>query len=110
MFLNSIKEKQEAEERERKQIEGEEVKSFKEAVAARAVAEPPARPSSSTPTATKPPAASAVKKDKAKSLKGVVVKKKAKAPPTVAKPVEDKGKSKEESDLPDPKRRRIEES
>jgi len=35
MFLDSIREKEEAEEKARREMDGEEVKSFKEAVAAR---------------------------------------------------------------------------
>ncbi|KAJ3800494.1 N-terminal domain of NEFA-interacting nuclear protein NIP30-domain-containing protein, partial [Lentinula aff. detonsa] len=84
MFLDSLREKEEAEEKSRRERDGEEVKGFKEAVAARiqqSNAPPPSMGSSSTvkPSVpkkdTKPP--TMVKKDiKKPSLKGVVVKKK----------------------------------
>ncbi|KAF5374795.1 hypothetical protein D9758_000165 [Tetrapyrgos nigripes] len=93
MFLDSLREKQEAEERERRQKDGEEVQSFKQyilffisttlslillhrAVAARiqTTNAPPASTASKAP----PPKPAAVKKDK-KPLKGVVVKRKAKS-------------------------------
>ncbi|KAJ3995023.1 N-terminal domain of NEFA-interacting nuclear protein NIP30-domain-containing protein [Lentinula boryana] len=84
MFLDSLREKEEAEEKLRRDRDGEEVKGFKEAVAARiqqSNAPPPSMVSSSTakPSVpkkdTKPP--TMVKKDiKKPSLKGVVVKKK----------------------------------
>jgi len=83
MFLDSIREKEEAEEKARREMDGEEVKSFKEAVAARMQQSnpPPTLPSTST---AKPPAPKketkqpvVMKKDaKKSSLKGVVVKKK----------------------------------
>ncbi|KAJ3760961.1 N-terminal domain of NEFA-interacting nuclear protein NIP30-domain-containing protein [Lentinula raphanica] len=84
MFLDSIREKEEAEEKARRERDGEEVKGFKEAVAARiqqSNAPPPSIASSSVSKTsipkkdTKPP--TAVKKDiKKPLLKGVVVKKK----------------------------------
>ncbi len=95
MFLDSIREKELEEERHRKQLDGEEVKSFKEYVAAfssliqlyiacnRAVA---ARTSASNPppintkAAVVPPTV-APKKDVKKGLKGVIVKKKGKPAP-----------------------------
>jgi len=96
MFLDSIRERQEAEERQRKEKDGEEVRSFKEcasciifialshsyprAVAARtsAVNNPPSVATSSfAPPKPKPP----TKKEGKKILKGVVlVKKKTKYP------------------------------
>jgi len=83
MFLDSVREKQQEEERQRKQRDGEEVKTFKEAVAARAstVNNPLSitRPSDSIPTKTK--VATVPKKDAKKALKGVVVKKKTQPPP-----------------------------
>jgi hypothetical protein len=103
MFLDSIRERQEEEERQRKEKDGEEVKNFREcaffhlpttypmthfsfcrAVAARANAANNAAVSLSASSASsaakpKPPV---VKRDVKKVLKGVVVKKKAK-PPTV---------------------------
>ncbi|KAK0478515.1 N-terminal domain of NEFA-interacting nuclear protein NIP30-domain-containing protein [Armillaria novae-zelandiae] len=95
MFLDSIREKELEEERQRKQLDGEEVKSFKEYVVAfsssiqlyltcnRAVA---ARTSASHPPpintkATVAPPTIAPKKDVKKGLKGVIVKKKGKPPP-----------------------------
>ncbi|KAF4572808.1 hypothetical protein EYR40_004109 [Pleurotus pulmonarius] len=89
LFLDSIRERQEAEERERKEQDGEEVRNFKEAVAARATAinQPPASTSISKPTPPpKPIVAPAVKKDVKRNLKGVIVKKKTK--PTPAKSAE----------------------
>ncbi|KDR85107.1 hypothetical protein GALMADRAFT_260808, partial [Galerina marginata CBS 339.88] len=62
MFLDSIRERQEEEERQRKEKDGEEVRNFKEAVAARTSAvnnPPPAISGSTTPSAAakpKPPA------------------------------------------------------
>ncbi|KAF7436934.1 hypothetical protein PC9H_003768 [Pleurotus ostreatus] len=87
LFLDSIRERQEAEERERKEQDGEEVRNFKEAVAARATAinQPPASASTSKPTPPpKPIVAPAVKKDAKRNLKGVIVKKKAKPAPAKA--------------------------
>ncbi|KAJ7361620.1 N-terminal domain of NEFA-interacting nuclear protein NIP30-domain-containing protein [Mycena albidolilacea] len=105
MFLDSLRERQEAEERERREKDGEEVQSFKEAVAARnnAVNNPP-------PTAPKPVAAAAPSKPLAPArkkgpLKGVVVKKKAKPPA----PVKEDTKQKDD-EQPDSKRRRISEA
>ncbi|PFH54582.1 hypothetical protein AMATHDRAFT_52220 [Amanita thiersii Skay4041] len=80
MFLDSVRERQEEEERQRKQRDGEELKSFREAVAARASAasNPPPllnKPESSNPPKLAPP----VKKEVKRPLKGVVVKKKVKS-------------------------------
>ncbi|KAK0506068.1 N-terminal domain of NEFA-interacting nuclear protein NIP30-domain-containing protein [Armillaria luteobubalina] len=80
MFLDSIREKELEEERQRKQLDGEEVKSFKEAVAARTSASNP------LPIHTKaaiPPPTIAPKKDVKKGLKGVIVKKKGKSAPVM---------------------------
>ncbi|KAI0715262.1 N-terminal domain of NEFA-interacting nuclear protein NIP30-domain-containing protein [Earliella scabrosa] len=86
LFLDSVLEKQREEERLRKEMEGEELKHFREAVAARenAANKPPpigaasaASSSSSAPPKVKPAAAPA-KKDPKKSLKGVLVKKRSK--------------------------------
>lgn len=73
MFLDSVRERQEAEERQRKESDGQEVQSFKEAVAARI------HTVSNTPITERPITTKNVnsaKKDTKKSLKGVVVKKK----------------------------------
>ncbi|KAK0245856.1 N-terminal domain of NEFA-interacting nuclear protein NIP30-domain-containing protein [Armillaria nabsnona] len=78
MFLDSIREKELEEERQRKQLDGEEVKSFKEAVAARTSASNP--PPINTKAAVAPPTV-APKKDIKKGLKGVIVKKKGKPAP-----------------------------
>ncbi|TFK76989.1 hypothetical protein BDN72DRAFT_830163 [Pluteus cervinus] len=124
MFLDSIRERQETEEKLRKQQEGEEVRNFREAVAARASTanNPPTIGTSSKSTATPatPKVPAAPKKDLKKSLKGVVVKRKPKAPapqPSQQEkaegPVKVKGKAtetrseaREEPDEPDAKRRR----
>ena len=97
MFLDSVREKEMEAERLRKELEGEELKGFKEyvlpcstispssdllrAVAARSVAPPPII-TPAKPTAPPAPkaAASAPKKDHKKAFKGVMVKKKSKAP------------------------------
>jgi len=78
MFLDSIRERQEEEERQRKERDGEEIKNFKEAVAARtsAVNNPP--PTTQASSSVSKPKAPVVKKEVKKQLKGVVVKKKAK--------------------------------
>jgi len=110
MFLDSIRERQEEEERQRKERDGEEVKNFKEAVAARtsAINQSP-QTLSAAPVAAKP---STIKKDSSKKiLKGVVVKKRTK--PVVSPSVSDKStKSKQVDDNapPDPKRRKIDSS
>lgn len=133
MFLDSIRERQEEEERQRKERDGEEVKNFKEyvrlsnifsnnltptyrAVAARtsAINQPLQTTSAqrSGPVATK---SSTVRKDSKKVLKGVVVKRKRK--PTGSPSASDtKSKSAAEpDDAPDnapldPKRRKIDSS
>ncbi|KAI0756668.1 N-terminal domain of NEFA-interacting nuclear protein NIP30-domain-containing protein [Daedaleopsis nitida] len=90
LFLDSVLEKQREEERLRKETEGEELKHFREAVAARenATNKPPpigaASVSTNAPPKAKPSAAPA-KKDPKKSLKGVLVKKKSKPAASDAK-------------------------
>ncbi|KAH9937139.1 N-terminal domain of NEFA-interacting nuclear protein NIP30-domain-containing protein, partial [Fomitopsis serialis] len=88
LFLDSVLEKQREEERLRKEMDGEEVKNFREAVAARenaankpTVGIAPSAPSQPqpAPAKVKAPAPAAAKKDLKRSLKGVVVKKKPKA-------------------------------
>ncbi|OJT03064.1 Protein FAM192A [Trametes pubescens] len=98
LFLDSVLEKQREEERLRKEMDGEELKHFREAVAAResATNKPPpvgaAVAPVSPPPATKPstakPNTAPVKKDAKKALKGVLVKKKSKpaAPSASAAP------------------------
>jgi len=84
MFLDSVRERQELEERERKERDGEELKSFREAVAAKVIVKspPPAAPAAEPVSAPPPKAASAPAKKPAKaSLKGVIVKKKIKICP-----------------------------
>ncbi|KAF8642273.1 hypothetical protein AX16_009546 [Volvariella volvacea WC 439] len=80
MFLDSVRERQEAEERERRQKDGEEVRSFKEAVAARerALSSTPALLNNKPTGTAQPKPTIAPKKDQKRSLKGVVVKKKSK--------------------------------
>lgn len=121
MFLDSIRERQEEEERQRKEKDGEEVRGFKEAVAARASAanNPPpilGRVAESAPPLKPLPV---TKKDPKKVLKGVVVKKKTKTPiasassaasVNIRKGKDKEGKAKgvqEDSTEPDSKRRRI---
>ncbi|KAF8973921.1 N-terminal domain of NEFA-interacting nuclear protein NIP30-domain-containing protein [Flammula alnicola] len=117
MFLDSIRERQEEEERQRKEKDGEEVRNFKEAVAARTSAvngPPPLMSGQPAPApATTKPKPLVVKKDIKKGLKGVVVKKKAKPTPSGvlendSKPVKSKGSR--DKDAPDAKRRKIDES
>jgi len=126
MFLDSIREKQEAEERLRRETEGEELKNFREAVAARnsASSNPPP---SLTPSASAAAAAAAkpaqplTKKPEGKrTLKGLVVKKKAvgkggkasgvAAAAVAKKPAASlkKPSSTDDQELPNPKRRKTE--
>ncbi|KAF8622226.1 hypothetical protein AX15_007167 [Amanita polypyramis BW_CC] len=114
MFLDSVRERQEEEERQRKQRDGEELKTFREAVAARASAvnnPPPVLNKPLTPAPAKPQAA--VKKEVKKSLKGVVVKKKAKpanSSSSAARAVESSQaseKGKEDNAEPSKKRRKL---
>ncbi|KAJ7597153.1 N-terminal domain of NEFA-interacting nuclear protein NIP30-domain-containing protein [Mycena floridula] len=106
MFLDGLRERQEAEEKQRKEEDGEEVKNFKEAIAARLQASnPPAR------VVDRPaPAKPALAKKEAKkglNLKGVVVKKKvAKPAPSSSKKVEEP-KSAEKDEQPASKRQRV---
>ncbi|KAG6842564.1 hypothetical protein C0991_000090 [Blastosporella zonata] len=118
MFLDSIRERQEAEERLRKEQDGVEVKSFKEAIAARTSASnnpPPAIGALASATAPKAPTVAPVgRKDAKKSLKGVVVKRKHKATTTPAKTQEVPSASKPtqeadtaEAEPPNAKRQRM---
>ncbi|KAI0257598.1 N-terminal domain of NEFA-interacting nuclear protein NIP30-domain-containing protein [Lactifluus subvellereus] len=111
MFLDSVRERQELEERERKERDGEELRSFREAVAAKVVVKspPPAVPAAEPVSATPPKTALVPAKKPAKaSLKGVIVKKKSKPAPEVKAPL-DSAKANEERDgaSPDPKRRKV---
>jgi hypothetical protein len=130
MFLDSVREKQEEEERQRKEKDGEEVRNFKEcvancltpppglmsrrAVAARtsAVNNPPPL-SSNLPTKptgqTKAAPLPIIRKDLKKALKGVVVKRKAKTTPAVeVTPGAANRETKDDSDRqPDAKRRKV---
>jgi len=109
MFLDSVRERQEAEERQRKEKDGEEVQNFKEAVAARNNVvnnPPPMAPKPAAVAPSKPPAAPARKKG---PLKGVVVKKKAK-PAAAAAPAAKEDTKDKEDEQPDAKRRRISEA
>jgi len=125
MFLDSIRERQEDEERQRKEKDGVEVMDFKKAVAARenatnkplppalSTATPTLRPTNTTSDNLKGKGAPA-KNDMKKSLKGVLVKKKPKiaASPTVPATKEKRsadGEPKLDSDSqPEAKRRRVE--
>lgn len=109
MFLDSVRERQEAEERQRKERDGEEVRGFKEAVAARTstVNNPPPLLSTSVPASTpKAPAATpTVRKDLKKQLKGVVVKRKVK-PVAVVTSKSTLATPHDESQPPNPKRQK----
>ncbi|ETW87331.1 hypothetical protein HETIRDRAFT_40944 [Heterobasidion irregulare TC 32-1] len=135
MFLDSVREKQEEEERLRKERDGEELKGFREAIASRVVvksppaATPQATPPLNPPNGSRPSSAAPAKKDNKRSLKGVLVKKKPKpapatapaasaqgatdpkrsnAPPNPAAPPPSKGQARESSEEPpDAKRRRV---
>ncbi|KAH9486812.1 PSME3-interacting protein [Psilocybe cubensis] len=119
MFLDSIRERQEEEERQRKEKDGEEVRNFKEAVAARtsSVNQPPTisslsgNASTSAATTAVKPKATLPKKDAKRGLKGVVVKKKAKpAVPTESAPEKSQPAKKQDSDddlQPNAKRRKV---
>ncbi|KAI0673474.1 N-terminal domain of NEFA-interacting nuclear protein NIP30-domain-containing protein [Trametes maxima] len=123
LFLDSVLEKQREEERLRKEMDGEELKHFREAVAARETAanKPPpigaAAATVSPPPAAKPSAAP-TKKDPKKTLKGVLVKKKSKtAAPSASVPKDqpakgDKNKAGEKPDgeQREAKRRKVAES
>ncbi|CCL98981.1 uncharacterized protein FIBRA_00989 [Fibroporia radiculosa] len=105
LFLDSLMEKQREEERLRKEQDGEELKHFRKAVAARETeaSKPPiasaTAPSTAPTSKSKAPAAPPAKKDAKKLLKGVLVKKKPKpsaASPTAPAP---KGNSKTSPEL-----------
>ncbi|KAI0094998.1 N-terminal domain of NEFA-interacting nuclear protein NIP30-domain-containing protein [Irpex rosettiformis] len=90
LFLDSVLEKQREEERLREEMDGEELKNFRQAVAARenAAKPPPVNTEPiSTPTSKPklPGSSQTTKKDAKKSLKGVLVKKKAKPLVTATK-------------------------
>jgi len=108
MFLDSVRERQELEERERKEREGEELKTFREAVAAKVtVKSPPPVPATETVSAAAPKAASAPSKKPTKaSLKGVIVKKKPKSATEVKAPQERK-EAHGDGATPEPKRRKV---
>jgi len=116
MFLDSIRERQQEEERIRKERDGEEVKNFKEAVAARTSAAANSAAISITASASnvvaKPRPSVTTKKDTKRTLKGVVVKKKAKIVPADSEKVSAKNKEKEDNPEddevpPNAKRRKI---
>ncbi|KAJ7103410.1 N-terminal domain of NEFA-interacting nuclear protein NIP30-domain-containing protein [Mycena belliarum] len=107
MFLDSVRERQEAEERQRKEKDGEEVQNFKEAVAARTSAvnnPPPMAPKPAAAPSSRPPAPARKKGP----LKGVVVKKKTK--PAVPVPAKEEASKDKDQEQPDAKRRRISEA
>lgn len=115
MFLDSVRERQAEEEKQRKLRDGEELKSFREAVAARnsAVNNPPP-PVMNKPVVVAPPKPPAtVKKDVKRPLKGVVVKKKAKSAssnPTrtpATEPSQETEKGDKDEAEPSPKRRKV---
>ncbi|KAH0590595.1 hypothetical protein H2248_000731 [Termitomyces sp. 'cryptogamus'] len=111
MFLDSVRERQEAEERLRKEQDGEEVKNFREAIAARTSASnnpPPLIEASASELKSKAPAVmSTIKKDAKKSLKGVVVKRKLKPTTDKTKPAPSPGTSSvDDTGPPDPKRQK----
>ncbi|KAG5353372.1 hypothetical protein C0989_007517 [Termitomyces sp. Mn162] len=111
MFLDSVRERQEAEERLRKEQDGEEVKNFREAIAARTSASnnpPPLIEASASELKPKAPAVmSTIKKDAKKSLKGVVVKRKLKPTTDKTKPAPSPGTSSvDDTGPPDPKRQK----
>ncbi|OBZ79085.1 hypothetical protein A0H81_00901 [Grifola frondosa] len=112
LFLDSIMERQREEEQRRKEMDGEELKHFREAVAARenAANKPPAavvpEVKAAAPAKSKTPAAPAIRKDSKKSLKGVLVKKKPKAvvvapPATSINEAVSEGKSKKGGEADD---------
>ncbi|KAF8078504.1 N-terminal domain of NEFA-interacting nuclear protein NIP30-domain-containing protein [Lyophyllum atratum] len=118
MFLDSVRERQEAEERQRKEKDGEEVRGFKEAVAARtsAVNNPPPLLSTSAQVTTPkaPTTTPTARKDLKKPLKGVLVKRKAKpvtatkARPPAGKPTHET--TNDEDQPPNSKRQKVTES
>ncbi|KAH9064264.1 N-terminal domain of NEFA-interacting nuclear protein NIP30-domain-containing protein [Lactarius vividus] len=112
MFLDSVRERQELEERERQEREGEELKTFREAVAAKVtVKSPPPLPAVESVAATVPkPAPAPSKKLPKAALKGVIVKKKPKIAPEAKAPQESTNEKKEahgDGAPPEPKRRKV---
>ncbi|KAG6860114.1 hypothetical protein C0995_015552 [Termitomyces sp. Mi166 len=111
MFLDSVRERQEAEERLRKEQDGEEVKHFREAIAVRTSASsnpPPLIAASVLELTPKAPAVMhTVKKDAKKSLKGVVVKRKSKLTPDKSKLPPSSGETAvDDTGPPNPKRQK----
>jgi len=112
MFLDSVRERQELEERERKEREGEELKTFREAVAAKVTVKssPPVPAAESVSTAAPKTAPAPSKKPPKASLKGVIVKKKPKTAPETKAPRESTNDKKEahgDDASRDPKRRKV---
>jgi len=112
MFLDSVRERQEKEERERKVRDGEELKTFRDAVAAKVIVKtPPTEPAAELASATAPKTVSVPAKKPTKgSLKGVIVKKKSKPNPEAKAPPDNAKAEKVEHDdrpSPDPKRRKV---
>ncbi|KAF8349963.1 hypothetical protein F5887DRAFT_1222998 [Amanita rubescens] len=111
MFLDSVRERQEEEEKQRKQRDGEEIKSFREAVAARASAANNPPPVLNKPAAVAPQRPHpTIKKDVKKPLKGVVVKKRAKPSSSTTQATESSKvseKSSEDATEPSTKRRKL---
>lgn len=124
MFLDSIREKEAEEERLRKAQDGEELSDFRKAVAAREsdlnkppAAQPVVQPRKPNDDTLEKPKATALapKKDVKKSLKGVVVKKKAKSinsktPSTSELKAKEPAKDVDDNAPPDAKRRKISKS
>jgi len=106
MFLDSIRERREQEERERKERDGEELKSFREAVAAKVIVKtPPPAPAVESASASAPKTASVpARKPTKASLKGVIVKKKTKSAPDAKAPPNG---ARADNPSPDPKRRKV---
>lgn len=120
MFLDSIREKEAEEERLRKAQDGEELSDFRKAVAAREsvlnkppAAQPVVQPRKPNDDTLEKPKVTALapKKDVKKSLKGVVVKKKAKSnsktPSTSESKTKESAKDVDDNAPPDAKRRKI---
>ncbi|KAF8481139.1 N-terminal domain of NEFA-interacting nuclear protein NIP30-domain-containing protein [Russula ochroleuca] len=107
MFLDAVRERQIVEERERRERDGEELKSFREAVAAKVIVKTsPAVPAIESTSVAAPKATPApAKKPTKASLKGVIMKKKSKSVPEVkARP---KAEQDDDKPSPDPKRRKV---
>jgi len=120
LFLDSVLEKQREEERLRKEMDGEELKNFRQAVAARenATKPPPIATDTAPATSTKarPSGPTApTKKDTKKSLKGVLVKKakptasseKSKIVGKAASPTQTTASKTEDDGQPQAKRRKL---